>query len=333
MGCAEEALTVAAMVSVKNVFAVSAFQRKLQELLQEYGVSEGDHLTLFNIYNAFLDNEKSKDWCNQNGLNYAVLQRAVEIRSHLRKYLKRIVSDSKFRCSDSEQDDETLEEPGALDPRSISCAHIAANPVRSCGEEENIVRKCITAGYFMHAAKLSPRGYYETVHDGVRIDLHSSSVLARFGAAPEWILFHEAVQTEQLFVREAIVIDPRWLLELAPGFFEATHSGSNSVWAGHRPGDASARHSVMDSKHQVTDNSRHDATNPHVESKKESSENDLSTVRFRPASQRDTKKKKREPKADSEPRGENPRRAGGGRKDWRTPMGGISSVLEHLRDD
>eukprot|EP01138_Halocafeteria_seosinensis_P000732 gb/GECG01000749.1/.p1 GENE.gb/GECG01000749.1/~~gb/GECG01000749.1/.p1 ORF type:complete len:552 (+),score=72.31 gb/GECG01000749.1/:1-1656(+) len=331
LGCSEEILTVAAMVSVRNVFSASTFQRKLQDLLQEHAVSEGDHLTLFNIYNAFLDNEKSREWCNENGLNFAVLQRAVEIRRHLRKYLKRIVEDARFRSRGQDR----AEEDFGIDPRSISFAELASGGVQSCGEEEGVVRKCIAAGYFMHAAKLSPRGYYETVHDGVRVDLHPASVLSRFGAAPEWIVFHEAVQTQQLQIREAVVIDPRWLLELAPGFFETTHSGSNSVWTGQRTGDSTARQRLMDRNTKVEDFGRNRATNPQVQSTHTSIEEDLNTVRFRPASQRDTKRSRsgRKNSNDANLREDDMRPAGGGRKDWRSSTGGISSVLAHLQEE
>lgn len=34
--------------------------------LREYAVTEGDHVTLLNVYNAFLDNNRSASWCHVN---------------------------------------------------------------------------------------------------------------------------------------------------------------------------------------------------------------------------------------------------------------------------
>ena len=36
---------------------------------------EGDHVTLVNIYNAFLDANKSPEWCQEQFLNYRSLIR------------------------------------------------------------------------------------------------------------------------------------------------------------------------------------------------------------------------------------------------------------------
>ena len=48
--------------------------------LQELAVKEGDHLTLLNVYNGFLDNKKAPAWCAQRGFNFRALCRVAEIR-------------------------------------------------------------------------------------------------------------------------------------------------------------------------------------------------------------------------------------------------------------
>ena len=81
--CAEEALTIAAMTSVKTVLAAGLDnRRKVRRArslfstctdahttpqsdlwLREYAVAEGDQLTLINLYNAFIENGKNVAWC------------------------------------------------------------------------------------------------------------------------------------------------------------------------------------------------------------------------------------------------------------------------------
>lgn len=53
---------------------------QVDAFMHEYGVKEGDHLTLLNMYNLFLDNRKNSAWCAQRGLNYRSLCRISEIR-------------------------------------------------------------------------------------------------------------------------------------------------------------------------------------------------------------------------------------------------------------
>lgn len=69
--------------------------------------------------------------------------------------------------------------------------------------------RCLVAGFFANAAKLSPDGRYRTVRDSAVVAIHPSSVLAHFGSPPEWIIFHEISKTSQLFARDVSVVDPR----------------------------------------------------------------------------------------------------------------------------
>lgn len=41
------------------------------------------------VYNAFIKNEMSKKWCQENYVNYKSLMRAYDVRSQLRKYMRK----------------------------------------------------------------------------------------------------------------------------------------------------------------------------------------------------------------------------------------------------
>lgn len=67
LGCADEVLTIVSMLSVQNIFyrpkerAELADQRKAR-----FHQSEGDHLTLLSVYNAWKNSNFSNTWCFEN---------------------------------------------------------------------------------------------------------------------------------------------------------------------------------------------------------------------------------------------------------------------------
>ena len=51
--------------------------------------------------------------------------------------------------------------------------------------------------------------------------IHPSSAL--FGKSPQWVVYHELVQTTKEYMREVSTIDPKWLIEVAPRFFKESN--------------------------------------------------------------------------------------------------------------
>ena len=96
-----------------------------------------------------------RSWCDAHCLQPRLMARAREIRNNLEKMLQR------FAPIDT--------------------------PLSSCGDDTVAVRKCLVAGYFAHAAQLGSDGRYWTVRGRHPVAVHSLSVLARFGAPPEWV--------------------------------------------------------------------------------------------------------------------------------------------------
>jgi len=183
--CAEEMLTIAAMISVQNVFVTpSSPSAEFEDGKRKFAVEEGDHITLLNVYNAFVTRGKqSARWCHKHYLNFRALSRALSIRGQLKKYLERF--------------DVQIE---------------------SCGNDTVKIRKCLVSGYFAHAAKMQPDGSFRSIRDNVELHVHPSSIL--FTRNAPWVIFHEVVSTTKAYMRELTVIDPAWLTELAPHFYE-----------------------------------------------------------------------------------------------------------------
>lgn len=88
----------------------------------------------------------------------------------------------------------------------------------SAGKNYTKIRKAITSGFFFHAARKDRQGGYRTIVDNQPVYMHPASAL--FQRQPDWVIYHELVMTTKEYIREVTVIDPKWLVELAPRFFK-----------------------------------------------------------------------------------------------------------------
>ncbi|KAI3464034.1 hypothetical protein Pfo_020697 [Paulownia fortunei] len=85
------------------------------------------------------------------------------------------------------------------------------------------IQKAVAAGFFFHAARKDPQeGGYRTLVENQPVYIHPSSAL--FQRQPDWVIYHDLVMTAKEYMREVTVIDPKWLVELAPRFFKMSDS-------------------------------------------------------------------------------------------------------------
>ncbi|XP_047489754.1 probable ATP-dependent RNA helicase DHX35 [Penaeus chinensis] len=183
--CSQEILSVVAMLQVQNVFITPRGQGAQAKIChRKFQVNEGDLITLLNVFTAYVKHGESKQWCVKNFLNHRALRRASEIRGRMEKLIVN------FEI-----------------------------PLKSCAGGVDAVCKCITAGMFPNAAFLHHSGSYKTVRGQQTLHIHPSSMLYK-ESQPQWVLFHEVLHTSRVFMRDLTVIDPAWLLELAPHFYE-----------------------------------------------------------------------------------------------------------------
>ncbi|KAH6918851.1 pre-mRNA splicing factor [Coprinopsis sp. MPI-PUGE-AT-0042] len=178
--CGDEILSIAAMISVQNVFvipdgaagAVAELERR------KFTAEEGDHLTLLNAFNAFVRYGQASSWCKSHALSFRAMSRAVSIRAQLKKYMVR------FNL-----------------------------PIKSCEGDAKRLRQCLVSGYWQNSAKLQPDQTYHSTHGNKTLHIHPSSVLFNRQGRPKWILFHEITETTQTQVNILTEIDPDWLMD------------------------------------------------------------------------------------------------------------------------
>ncbi len=185
LGCAQEVLTVVAMLAGEEVFyRPKDKQAQSDSRRAKFHQPEGDHLMLLTVYEAWVKSKFSNTWCTDNFVSLKAMNAAHKVRQQLAAIMER------YRL-----------------------------PIESCGKHVQRVCRAVTSGYFTNAAKKDPQEGYKTLVEGQPVYVHPSSSL--FNKPPEWVLFHRLVLTSKEYMREVLCIDPKWLIELAPNFFKA----------------------------------------------------------------------------------------------------------------
>ncbi|CAH0746915.1 unnamed protein product [Bemisia tabaci] len=181
--CSDEILTVVSMLSIQNVFYRPKDKQALADQKKaKFNQQEGDHLTLLSVYNSWRNNKFSNAWCYENFVQIRTLKRAQDVRKQLL---------------------------GIMDRHKLDVVSAGKNTVR--------VQKAVCSGFYRNAAKKDPQEGYRTLVDSQVVYIHPSSAL--FNRQPEWVIYHELVQTTKEYMREVTTIDPKWLVEFAPAFF------------------------------------------------------------------------------------------------------------------
>ena len=184
LGCSDEILTIVGMISAGNVFyRPKEKQSVADQKKSKFHQSEGDHLTLLAVYNAWKASSFSQSWCYENFIQARSMKRSQDIRKQMSGIMER------YR-----------------------------QPIVSCGKNFNKVRMAICGGFFRHAAKKDPQEGYKTLTEGTVVHIHPSSAL--FQKQPEWVIYHELVLTSKEYMREVVTIEPKWLTEVAPNFYK-----------------------------------------------------------------------------------------------------------------
>ncbi|KAI9835589.1 MAG: hypothetical protein M1819_002040 [Sarea resinae] len=220
-GCLSEMVDIAAMTALQggSVWVQHEGAKEADSERHKFAADEGDHLTLLNVYRAFVSRSRTHaaGWCRQHYLNFKALERAVRIRAQLKRYLERFG----LKVDD---DDESLtrgqhqhqQHRGQRGQRSDGLAADADGSGPGKGEK---IRRCLTTGFFAHAARMQPDGSFRTVSGGTTLYAHPSSVM--FNRKADWVIFHEVLETaNKTFIRDVTKVEKGWLLEYAPAFYK-----------------------------------------------------------------------------------------------------------------
>lgn len=182
--CSDEVVTIISMLSVNSAI----FYRPKDKIVhadnarQNFCRPGGDHLTLLNVYNQWMETGHSTQWCYENFIQHRSMKRARDVRDQLAGLMERVEIDAASNINDTAS-----------------------------------ILKAFTAGFFYHAAKLT-KGGYKTVKHQQGVHVHPNSSL--FEEQPRWLIYHELVFTTKEFMRQVIEIESQWLLEVAPHYYQ-----------------------------------------------------------------------------------------------------------------
>ncbi|KAI0367924.1 pre-mRNA-splicing factor ATP-dependent RNA helicase PRP43 [Pilatotrama ljubarskyi] len=185
--CSNEILTIVAMLSVPNVWLRPPNRRKEPDAAKaKLTVPNGDHLTVMNVYNHYVNNKHDKQWCWNHYLSGRALRQAENVRSQLLRTMERY----------------KIELVTTQDERKLWTN----------------IRKVLVCGFFMQVAhKEGEKNTYLTVKDNQVVSLHPSCGL---DTSPEWVVFNEFVLTTMPYIRTVTQVRPEWLLEYAANYYD-----------------------------------------------------------------------------------------------------------------
>jgi pre-mRNA-splicing factor ATP-dependent RNA helicase DHX16 len=189
LGCVEEVLSILAMLQE----GPSLFYRPKQQAMEadarhahfSHG-GVGDHIAMLNIWNEFVEADFSFSWARENYLQIKSLNRVRDVRDQLVRLCERVEVDL-----------------------SSSLDYVA-------------IKKAITAGYFFNVGRVDRGGesYHVAKNGGQQLYIHPSSSMFNVKPPPRFILYNELVLTSKEYARNVMEIQPGWLTEVAPHYYD-----------------------------------------------------------------------------------------------------------------
>ncbi|KAK0243089.1 P-loop containing nucleoside triphosphate hydrolase protein [Armillaria nabsnona] len=185
--CSNEILTITAMLSVPNVWIRPLNARNQADAAKALlTVCDGDHLTMLNVYNQYVQNKYDKSWLYNHFLSARALAQADNVRAQLERIMAKYEVD-----------------------------------LVSLSDEKKLyqnIRQVLVCGFFMQVAhKEGEKGNYLTVKDNQVVAFHPSCGL---NTQPEWVIFNEFVLTKRPYIRTVSDVRLEWLLEHAANYFD-----------------------------------------------------------------------------------------------------------------
>ena len=189
--CVSEVLSTVAMLSLGSSVFYRPKEKKIMADTARMNFARGgggDHATLLRCYRDWASTDYSDGWCFENFVQVRSIRRARAIREQLEGLCERV------------EIDQTISQP----------------------DDNDALLKAITSGFFYNVAKLGRTGDFQTVKQQRTVYIHPSSVIAKEEQPPPWLVYFELAFTTKEFMRQVAPIDPSWLVEIAPHYYQAS---------------------------------------------------------------------------------------------------------------
>lgn len=185
-GCSEEVLSIISMLSVNGSIFFKPKDKAVhaEASRKSFFSVTGDHLMLLRVYTDWMLTGYSKQWCFERFIQYKSMCRARDVREQLEKL----------------------------------CDKVEVKLISDTSDTSKI-RKAILAGFFYNVARISrDGGSYRTIKKNQSVHIHPTSAI--HDLPPRWVVFNEIKQTTKEYMRIISEIEPSWLTEVAPTFYD-----------------------------------------------------------------------------------------------------------------
>ncbi|XP_072979353.1 probable pre-mRNA-splicing factor ATP-dependent RNA helicase DEAH4 isoform X1 [Typha angustifolia] len=196
LGCLAQALTVAATLSAEITVHPSRSKnketkRKRQSKLPD-GSGWGDHIQLLQIYESWDQADYDPRWCSDNDLQ----ARSMIFSKNVRKQLSQIIQ--KIAKGPSDVQSSLRQKKSDHDYKKLRKA------------------LCIGYGYQLAERMLHHNGYRTVGYRSQLVQVHPSSVLEsdENGHLPDYVLYHELINTSRPFMRNVCSVEMAWVLPI-----------------------------------------------------------------------------------------------------------------------
>lgn len=203
--CTEEVLSIVSMLSESSALFFRPKDKKMHadRARAAFVRSGGDHFTLLNVWEEWVQSNYDHQFCMQNFLQPKVLARVRDVRDQLAQLCERV---------------ELIPESNA-DHSEISG-----------------IQRSILAGYFMNTARMQKGGEaYRAIKQNTTVYIHPSSCLYKQMPQAHFLCYFELVETSKNFMRQVMQIKPEWLLQVAKHYFtkqDVQDDSKNKVYKG-----------------------------------------------------------------------------------------------------
>eukprot|EP00210_Caulerpa_lentillifera_P000813 g787.t1 len=216
--CASELLIIASMLSVENIFQESHSVRKLREngenefIVGCVNEGLGDHFALLKIYTQWSNVYYSREWCKEQGLDYRSMRSVHDIHRQLSHMVEGY--ESEFDSEDEVQvskREELKPERGKFRHKSHHHHHHHETTVLSISKHSRL-KRVLTLGFANRIAhRMAMHNGYRPLNPNAPLcELHPSCSKLRpdaDGLLPEWIIYHEIIETSRPFLTKVCPVD------------------------------------------------------------------------------------------------------------------------------
>lgn len=207
-GCADELLTIAAMLSVEEIWTSPRGEKKKEKATERRKAlahRTGDHMTLLNIYRTWEATDFSRDWCFDNFVHHRAMRTARSIRGQLESLLDRLrlrIESCRIKGKKRSRD-----EPDESDPRPVLksiCSAYYPHLARQQRDRPFFIQYSAATGISKAAGDAAMLALY--LHPNSALFSDSSSLIQM-----DWVIYTDVVYTSKATMRNVSRVDFGWV--------------------------------------------------------------------------------------------------------------------------